>query len=548
MMPPLSIRRRISKSQRNSPYLSYCMEEKDLTGIFIEKARRVHGEKYGYSNVKYVNARTRVTIICPKHGPFPQSPADHLAGCGCKTCGRESFAAKKRMNTQSFIKKAIAVHGDKYDYSKVNYVRSSEPVCIICPEHREFMQTPNSHLSGHGCDRCADSRNGLKKRLTIEAFIERARQVHGNKYDYSRVVYVNNSTPVSIKCPVHGDFLQTPSDHLSGHGCKDCGHEETARKRRMTREEFIRRATEVHHGKFDYSLVKYENCEKDVCIICPIHGPFWQRPAHHIGRGDDCPICRRINAARSKTFTTEKFIRISRDVHGDKYDYSNTVYVKARKPVTINCPEHGPFTQMATDHMAGQGCRVCGRTKCDLARRKTTDAFVAIAREVHGDKYDYSRVEYSTNRTPVSIVCPKHGPFPQTPHEHLSGCGCPKCQDSSLERELIRYFDEKGLKYEYQKRFPWLGKQSLDFYIPEKIVAIECQGIQHYEVLPGYYGGEKGLAIRRGHDEKKLRLCRENHITLLYFDHTDYENFLDEIVYKSRDELYQAILEYNKQE
>ena len=193
------------------------------TEQFIEKARKVHGDKYDYSKVNYLNNREKVIIICPKHGGFKQTPGSHLSGRGCKECQKETLSTLKTSSKEQFIEKARKVHGDKYDYSKVEYVKSSKPVCIICPKHGEFQQTPNNHLRGQGCQKCYDEHRGITQRSTKEEFIKKAKEIHGNKYDYSKVEYVNSSTNVRIICPEHGEFWQRPDHHLSSKcGCPKC--------------------------------------------------------------------------------------------------------------------------------------------------------------------------------------------------------------------------------------------------------------------------------------------------------------------------------------
>lgn len=445
---------------------------------------------------------------------------------------------KKALNTITFIERAMLIHGDKYDYSKVVYTKSNEKVCIICPEHGEFWQTPNAHISrGSGCPICGHHKSANCKLISKDDFINRSKRIHGNKYDYSKVEYKKSNIKVCIVCPKHGEFWQSAYSHMSGRGCPSCGFINTAQKRRTSRSEFIAKARRIHGNKFDYSKVDYINSESKVCIICPEHGEFWQTPGHHTGRGDGCPKCRYIQSARSKTLTTPKFISISNIVHNNKYDYSKTIYTKAKKPLTIICPLHGEFSQIAMDHMSGQGCPICGRTRTIEARRSTTDEFIIKAIKIHGNKYDYAKAKYLNNRTPILIHCSKHGYFKQTPHEHLSGSGCPKCFESSLEKEIIQLFDQNGIKYEYQKKFIWLGKQSIDFYLPKYRIAIECQGLQHYIAVEGFMGGEKGLQIRQGLDKRKKRLCHEHNITLLYYDHTKFNSFLGESVIKTPEQL-----------
>ena len=192
------------------------------------------------------------------------------------------------MNTQEFIEKAKKIHGDKYDYSKVEYKGAHTKVCIICPEHGEFCIRVSHFLAGHRCPKCAGN-----AKLTTDEFIKKAREIHGDKYDYSKVEYKNYDTKVCIICPKHGEFWQIPRYHLNGKGCPKC-----AGNIRLTTEEFIRRAKEVHGDKYDYSKVEYVNSQTKVCIICPEHGEFWTFPNNHLKC--ECPKCVRNKQADSK--------------------------------------------------------------------------------------------------------------------------------------------------------------------------------------------------------------------------------------------------------
>ena len=177
---------------------------------FIEKANKIHNNKYDYSNVKFTKMSDKVCIICPEHGEFYQSVKAHLSGQGCPKC------ANGIISLQEFIEKARAIHGDKYDYSKVKFTKMSDKVCIICPEHGEFYQSVKAHLSGQGCPKCA---NGI---ISLQEFIEKARAIHGDKYDYSKVKFTKMRDKVCIICPEHGEFYQSVSAHLSGQGCPNC--------------------------------------------------------------------------------------------------------------------------------------------------------------------------------------------------------------------------------------------------------------------------------------------------------------------------------------
>lgn len=186
----------------------------------------------------------------------------------------------RRLTTKEFIQKAIEIHGNKYDYSKVEYKNNKTKVCIICLKHGEFWQIPNSHLNGSECPKCSG------KFLDKEYFIEKANKIHNNKYDYSKLVYLGNKTKVEIICSIHGSFWQTPNDHLDHCGCPEC-----RKSKKLTTETFIKRANQTHNNLYDYSKVQYINADIKIEIICKRHGSFWQLPSNHIA-GQDCPKCR----------------------------------------------------------------------------------------------------------------------------------------------------------------------------------------------------------------------------------------------------------------
>ncbi len=125
----------------------------------------------------------------------------------------------------------------------------------------------------------------MSKKITTEEFIERAKSVHGEKYDYSKTEYIDSKTKVCIICPIHGEFWQIPFGHLNGANCPICNS-----KKKQTQEEIISRFKHIHEDRYDYSKVKYKNILTDVCIICPKHGEFWQTPHSHL-KGSGCPKC-----------------------------------------------------------------------------------------------------------------------------------------------------------------------------------------------------------------------------------------------------------------
>jgi hypothetical protein len=263
---------------------------------FITRAREIHGVKYDYSKVIYIKSIKKVIIICRLHGEFTQTPNAHLSGSGCRTC-RDIGNAPNR--NEYYIQRAREIHGDRYDYTKIVVITSHSKVIIICHIHGEFIQEMSVHLSGYGCQKCGSLANGDKHRWTREEFIERSIAVHGNKYSYDNVVYDTCKVHVHIDCPIHGPFYKRPSDHVQGQGCPKCGITAMALGKRLTMEQFLQKAHEMHGDTYDYSKVVYTVSSEHVCIICRLHGEFMQKAQYHIHDGKGCPMCRASHGERA---------------------------------------------------------------------------------------------------------------------------------------------------------------------------------------------------------------------------------------------------------
>ena len=359
-----------------------------------------------------------------------------------------------------------------------------------------------------------------------EEFIEKAKKVHGDKYDYSKVEYINSYTKVCIICPEHGEFWQSPKCHLIGRGCSLC-----SKNKKLTTETFIEKSRKVHGDKYDYSKTEYVNNHTKVCIICPEHGEFWQRPQSHMD-GHGCVKCYAKDCADRCSSTTKEFIEKAREVHGDKYDYSKVNYINSYTKVCIICPKHGEFWQEPKWHLKGGGCKECSLEHKSKTQSKGIDWFITKAREVHGDKYDYSKVNYINKETKVCIICPKHGEFWQSPKNHLDGYGCSICGSSHLELQVFKLLKENGYSFEVEKTFDWLKNINnlyLDFYIPNIKIAIECQGKQHF-ISSDFYGGEKTLNEIKERDLLKRKLCDKNGIKILYFTNIILDEYPYEVI------------------
>ena len=370
----------------------------------------------------------------------------------------------KDVKTKNFIWKSLHVHGDKYIYHKSVYVKSKEKLLIECRNGHCFPQTPTDHKQGHGCLEC-----GGKKKMTKEEFIEKANKKHGvGRYDYSEVEYINSETDVWITCHNHETpyrFHQKPSHHLQGRGCYLCGLKTLSEKLKMTLDEFIERANEIHGiGTYDYSKVVYEGYDIEVIIICNNHDKpheFPQTPHVHL-MGSGCPLCAIEQGKLFLKMTKEEFVKHAIEIHGDLYDYSKVIYEGYDIKVQIICKKH--------------------------------------------------------NR-----------PFEMTPHSHLMGSGCPLCCSSKGEIAVRNWLIKNNIEFEEQKRFKDcknIKPLPFDFYLPQYNLCIEFDGKQHF--IPTNFKSNsteeeklKSFELLQIRDNIKTDYCKNNNINLLRIKYTE---------------------------
>lgn len=256
-----------------------------------------------------------------------------------------------KLTQEQVIEKFVAKHGYRYDYSRVVYSATRKKVEILCRAHGSFWQRADTHQAGSGCPMCANYVISQKLRGNLLLFIARAREVHGDFYDYSDSVYTTDRDRISITCPVHGPFISKPSSHLSGSGCRKCAYEAIT----ITNETFLARAHERHGDLYDYSETVYTAAVNKVSIVCPKHGRFETSAQTHISGGGGCRKCARENHRSD----TKKFIASAKEVHGGRYDYSLADYCLMGEQIRIICKEHGEFLQTPAAHLAGSGCQIC---------------------------------------------------------------------------------------------------------------------------------------------------------------------------------------------
>ena len=395
-------------------YGSKCVVENclDQNNYVITQFKNTHFEKYDYSLVNYVNNKDKVEIICKIHGKFLQSPNTHKQGANCPSCTNH---LKKQ--TPSIIDMFVKIHGDKYDYSKVNYTNSKEKVEIICRIHGEFEQSASSHSKGHGCPNCGGNKN-----YSEEDVIRIVNSIYGDSYNLSKLKYKSFHEKMIIIEPIY------QTEHLLSL---------TAIKKNtkcnlhnaVDKNDYIIKQFKNKHGNiYDYSKVNYQSATINVKIICKEHGEFEQTPSSHKS-GAKCPKCQGLVVSNEDIL--EKF----KEVHGDTYNYSKVDYKSAKSKVTIICKIHGEFEQSAYSHFISQGC-----PKCQGLVVSNEDILEKF-KEVHGDTYNYSKVDYKSAKSKVTIICKIHGEFEQTANNHIYGNGCFICNVGWGKQKIINFIN-----------------------------------------------------------------------------------------------------------
>jgi very-short-patch-repair endonuclease len=300
------------------------------------------------------------------------------------------------------------------------------------------------------------------QKLTTEQVISRFRSRHGDRYDYSEVVYHLDGVPVTIICNNHGRFEQRPDLHWKGANCPRCAWLERDRGRiERAAAAFESRARATHGDRYDYTEARFKGARENLMVVCRKHGPFEQTASAHI-RGAGCPHCANESKNQDKREACrDAFVERARMVHGDRYDYSLAKYKTVHSAVQIGCSIHGFFRQSPGSHLRGTGCPRCannirGAKKSAAAR----DRFLEKARAIHGDRYDYTLAAYNRTHENVTIICPDHGPFQQSPDNHLRGPnGCPICAQMvrvekrrmPQEEFIARSVETHGGKYDYSE-------------------------------------------------------------------------------------------------
>jgi superfamily II DNA or RNA helicase len=396
--------------------------------IIIAQFIEIHGDRYDYTKVNYVNVNTDVVIICRIHGEFQQNPGRHKSGNNCPKC-----SGGVKLSREELIGDFVKALGNRYDYSKVKYVNAHTKVIIICKQHGEFLQNTQSHKSGGICPKCYSEKEFISK-IPKNEIIDRFKRTHGDNYDYSKVVFKSTHKKVKIICKEHGVFEQSPKSHTHGSGCPACFGVIN-----ITTSSYLNEIKKVGNWNedYDYSEVDYVNAKTPILIFNKLTETYHEvNPHSMLKRGAKCVIQNAIDK-------TDFFIKSAKLIHGDAYDYSLTKYIPGEK-LKILCFKHGVFQQSPSKHLNGSGCNTCGNTSIGNKLRTPLNELIEKFKQIHGDRYEYSLVDYETSKLNINIICKIHGVFEQSPGSHLSGSGCPICNKGWNKTSIIRFVNNIG--------------------------------------------------------------------------------------------------------
>lgn len=367
-------------------------------GKFLNKARKVHGEKYEYPD-EYVNCKQPIKILCPEHGGFKQTPDSHIQGKGCSLCANNKGGVK--YSNDEIINRFEEIHGDVYDYSDVKYINMATKVRINCRIHGFFDQVPSSHLSGCGCNKCAH------KGLTEYDFKTFLLGKHKGNCEYVSG-FVSMNQPCIFSCNKHGHFIKSPSDFMQKKwGCKDCANIEIGVSLSLGKDLIISDIESL--GLFELiEVVKNGdsyNSKTKIKVRCLTHNTVEVRNYENLMKSKGCKICAEESKSSKRFYSNETFIMLSKQKYGDKFDYSKTHYVRSSQPVIITCRKHGDLVVRPNSHLSKEtGCSKCLHRGNSWSR----SGFVKFVDKKYGGKCKLYLIECSNNHEKfikVGITC-----------------------------------------------------------------------------------------------------------------------------------------------
>ena len=317
------------------------------TASFIKKANDVHDFKFSYTRAVYVSSTTKIIITCPIHGDFEQNPGNHLFGSGCKSCANAATADKQRHTSSTFIKRAVAVHAQRYGYSEVDYKGLFEKVVITCKTHGNFRQQPSNHLRGHGCPKCKAQQHVEERLLDHDEFVARSNDKHDNFYSYPDR-YVSGRTPMCIVCPDHGEFVQLPYQHLQGSGCTACSNRRSRIEQRVAL--FVEQHTEHEVVLGSRSVIAPYELDiyvPQLKLAIEVNGNYWhsEKRKHETAHYDKVKLCasKRIRLLQFWESDIKKNNKIVASVIANALGKSKVVYARKTRVVELSAAQARQF-------------------------------------------------------------------------------------------------------------------------------------------------------------------------------------------------------------
>lgn len=462
-----------------------------------EKVESIFGRRFKFDFNQFKSVRTPMTVYDIISGQeFKASFGNLIRGSIPDRINFERIEAK----INDFKQRAAAIHSSFYSYDNVEYKNSDTKVSITCPIHGDFSQTPHDHLSGHGCPKCKSD----KAKLSLEEFISRARSCHSIDYDYSFVRIDNYDTPIKIICPIHGEFEQTPRDHLSGSDCPKCSREKMYR---VYAEDVNRNLKNTNVKMIDSSA---SNMSEESNFLCSKHGEFRTTIRRALSsESSGCKECKKENVSVS----FGQFVERSKLIHGNKYIYIEEDFY-LNKSINVICHVHGEFKTYKYNHLNGSDCPKCSAISTGLKSRLTQEEFIDRASSFNPLlKFEYGC--YTKNSEEAVFTCSIHGKQRRKAQDILQGHGCRTCLTNRPEQEILN-----EIRSVYQgeviahSRPKFMNGMELDFYIPKKNLAIEFNGtVFHHSSKNTILNGVKPKPYNYHYN--KWLLCNENGINLI---------------------------------
>lgn len=530
---------------KNSSNKRYSIEE------IISKFREKHGERYGYEKVNYVNFNTKVIVTCPVHSDFEVLPSSHCK-FGCKKCYYEIIGEKLKKSLENFKKQCSEKHNNFFDYSLVSYKNNRTKVEIICPLHGSFWQTPESHLCGNGCPGCKNSKSKGEDKISlfltknkikyIQQYIfndcrninplpfdfylpdyniciefDGVQHTNKNSYYYREDIEVNDNIKNKYCDKNNIKLLRlsyTILNNIESHLIKYLTNLKIL-SNKQKKDNFVRKGIELWGYKYNYDRVDYIDSKTPVIIG---YKGLWykQTPNKHL-QGKKIEL-------QEKMISNENFILLSKNIWGDRFDYSKCEYLGTNNKIVLYDKEKNKWIeQTAKSHLKGHE-----------VIKKRLEELIAMCNLVHDFKYSYDIKNYKNLNSVIDINCSLHGIFQLKAASHIYGSCCSKCDEYFFNKNVISFLNRYHINYSKQYRFKECRNKyelPFDFYIPSMRVCIDFRGKQNYEPSK-YFGGVESYNQLLINNRIKLEYCEEHFIELIIVKYDQIED-IHQILWES---------------